>query len=82
MKIHYFTFWQDVLRPQVPLFWGGNTGLEVIQAGGEVEAPQLRTQLEIFASVPEACLTQLGWRGGGVVQLCSLGETVEVIQTK
>lgn len=44
-------------------------GLEVIQACGEVEAPQLRTQLEIFASVPEACLTQLGWRGGGVVQL-------------
>lgn len=50
-------------------FGGGNTGLEVIQAGGEVEAPQLRTQLEIFASVPEACLTQLGRRGGGVVQL-------------
>lgn len=50
-------------------FLGCNTVLEVIQAGGEVEAPQLRTQLEIFASVPEACLTQLGWRGGGVVQL-------------
>lgn len=50
-------------------YFGGNTALGVIEAGGEVEEPQRKTQLEILASVSEACLTQLGWRGGGVVQL-------------
>lgn len=41
----------------IVFIWGGggrgNTALGVLQAGGEVEAPQLRTQLGIFASVPE-----------------------------
>lgn len=46
-----------------------------------MEAPQLRAQLEIFASVWEACLTQPGEKNRGVLQL-QPGETVEIIETK